>query len=396
MKFERILSPIALAQVLLGARVIWRMIPSAGSQRIGSAKEVIAARSSNDERETSREGNRITAIVPVLNERNRLVPCLAGLIAQGSDIAEIIVVDGGSKDGTQQIVSAFAARDTRVRLVDAGPIPADWNGKAWGLRAGVETARPDTNWFLTIDADVRIKPGLAYTLVGHAKRVDLTALSVATLQEVAGAGQGLLHPSLLTTLVYRFGAPGRVIRRVGDVQANGQCMLLHRNALEACGGFAITRHSLCEDVTIARALVSAGYAVGLYEAGDLVSVRMYAGWHDAWKNWTRSLPMRDHYSGFDVLLGWLEVALVQALPLPLFALLAVARLRSHWILLLNGVLGMTRLGVLFGTRRAYQQPPWSYWLSPLCDVPVAIQLGSSTLRRRHVWRGRIFIRGGSR
>lgn len=395
MRLERLLPPVAAAQVLLGTRVIWRLIPSVGSERMGFARNAIAAPSPDDRRDGNGEGDRITVIVPVLNERSRLAPCLARLIAQDPTIAEIVVADGGSWDGTQQIVSVFAERDTRVRLVDASPIPADWNGKAWGLRAGAEAARPDTSWLLTIDADVRIKPGLARLLVCHAKHVGLAALSIATLQDVTDTGQGLLHPSLLTTLVYRFGAPGRVVRRVRDVQANGQCMLLHRDALATCGGFAVARHSLCEDVTIARTLVSAGNAVGLYEAGSLVSVRMYQNWRDAWNNWARSLPMRDQFSSFDVLLGWLEIALVQALPLPLLILLAAARPRSWWILSLNAVLGMVRLGVLFGTRRAYRQLPWSYWLSPLCDVPVAIQLGRNTVRRQHVWRGRIVIRGGA-
>lgn len=54
----------------------------------------------------------------------------------------------------------------------------------------------------------------------------------------------------------------------------------------------------------------------------------------------------------------------------------------------------TRMGVLFGTARAYRCRPWSYWLSPLCDLPVAFKLGSSALRRRHTWRGRSIVRGG--
>lgn len=394
---ERILSLCALAQVSLGTRVLWRMIRSAGGERIGRASDARMAQSPLDERrERTLQGDRVTAIVPVLNERDRLAPCLAGLVAQGSDIAEIIVVDGGSEDGTQRLATALAEHaSSSVRLVDASPIPAGWNGKTWGLCAGAEAASPDTRWLLTIDADTHIQPGLAHALVSQAQRAGLAALSVATLQDVADAGQGLLHPSLLATLVYRFGAPGRVIRRVREVQANGQCMLLRRDALAACGGFAVACHSICEDVTIARTLVAAGYAVGFSEAGDLASARMYTGWRDAWTNWTRSLPMRDHYSGFDVLLGWLEVALVQALPLPLLAVLALARPRFRGILVLNGVLGITRLGVLLGMRRAYHRPPWSYWLSPLCDVPVAIKLGRSAVRRRFVWRGRTVIRGGS-
>jgi dolichol-phosphate mannosyltransferase len=340
------------------------------------------------------EHERVSVIVPVLNERNRLSPCLEGLIAQGEEVAEIVVVDGGSDDGTQQLVSTYAQSDPRVRLVDASPIPSTWNGKAWGLQVGLCAASPESDWILTMDADVRPKALLTCALLVQAKRAGLAALSIATLQEIEGIGEGLLHPSLLTTLVYRFGMPGKVIRKVSEVQANGQCFLFRRDALEACGGFEVTRHSVCEDITIARTLVASGYLIGFYEAGDLISVKMYSDWRDTWHNWTRSLPMHDRFSGANTLLGWFEVALVQALPLPLMLFFVTTRMRSGWFIIFNGILLAMRIGVLFGTARAYQRRPWSYWFSPLCDLPVTVQLARSAVRRRHVWRGRVLVRGG--
>lgn len=377
------LTAIGVAQLLLSLRVSWRMLRSAGGERI-AAGDTLAV---NEEP--------VSVIVPVLNEYKRLSPCLDGLISQTAEVSEILVVDGGSDDGTQQLVRTYAQRDSRVRLVESNPIPANWNGKAWGLQIGWRAASPASQWILTVDADVRPHALLTRALLGRANCARLAALSVATLQEMEGMGEGLLHPSLLTTLVYRFGIPGKAFRRVSEVQANGQCFLFRRKALAACGGFEAAHNSICEDITIARALVAAGYAVGFYEAGDLVSVRMYTGWRETWRNWTRSLPMHDQFSGSNTLLGWLEVALVQALPLPLFLLLAIAHRRRSWLLTLNGALVAMRIGVLFGTRRAYRQRPWTYWLSPLCDLPVAIQLGRSALQRRHVWRGRVLVRGGS-
>jgi len=387
LKTERMscfLAPIIFAQAFLGMRVILRLLRSAGGERI-SAEEALAA-----------DEQRVSVLVPVLNERNRLSSCLEGLVAQGSEVVEIVVVDGGSNDGTQQLVCIYAEYDSRVRLVDASPVPANWNGKAWGLQVGLRSANPGSQWILTVDADVRPGALLTRALLGRAKRAGLSALSIATLQEIDGMGEGLLHPSLLTTLTYRFGIPGKAFRRVSEVQANGQCFLFSRDALEACGDFLEAHNSTCEDITIARTLVARGYPVGFYEAGDLVSVKMYAGWRDAWRNWTRSLPMHDQFSGINTLLGWLEVALVQALPLPLFLSLVIVHARRGWLLTLNGALAATRIGVLFGTARAYYRRPWSYWLSPLCDLPVAIQLGRSALQRRHVWRGRILVRGGSK
>jgi dolichol-phosphate mannosyltransferase len=112
--------------------------------------------------------------------------------------------------------------------------------------------------------------------------------------------------------------------------------------------------------------------------------------------------LRDQYAGPAALLGLVEVSLVQAAPLPLLvALLALRGARGRgaggmsldlgWPLLVNGVLVAARLGVLVGTARAYLWRPWTYWLSPLCDVPVAWALWRSLWRRDHIWRGRRMV-----
>lgn len=373
-------------------RVIARMIDTARrSQKLhkdGAAIEVDAA-------------ERVAVIVPVLNEYRRLTPCLEGLMAQGEEVAEILVVDGGSEDSTQELVNIYARRDGRIRLVDASPVPDDWNGKAWGLQVGAvgtEVVSPQTRWILTIDADVRPQSGLVAALLAQARRLELAALSIATTQELSSPGEGLLHPAMLATLVYRFGLPGVVFRHVHEVQANGQCFLVERAALAAIDNFRATRTSICEDVTLARLLVAAGYRVGFYESSDLVSVRMYDNWRELWRNWTRSLPMHDRFAGWHTLTGWLEIVFVQTLPLPLcvtlvaFSSFSKTWRRNRWLLALNGVLVALRLGVLIGIGRAYLRRPWTYWLSPLCDVPVALQLARQALRRRHTWRGRPIIR----
>lgn len=383
MKGKQFLLILGLTQLFLGLRVIKRLLLTVQGEQV----QPVAALNNT-------EARCLSVIVPVLNEYTRLAPCLDGLLAQGEEVAEILVVDGGSCDGTQALVGQYARRDPRIRLLNASPVPADWNGKAWGLHIGLQEVSPPARWILTIDADVRPAPLLARSLLAQACKTGLNALSIATQQEIEGPGQGLLHPALLTTLVYRFGIPGRAIRKVREVQANGQCFLFQREILEACGGFVSVRDSLCEDITIARTLVAAGHAVGFYEAGALVHVRMYENWRETWDNWPRSLPMHDRFSGSATLLGWLEILLVQALPLPLFLLLVIRRPRSRWLMLLNGVGVATRMGVLFGTARAYRCRPWSYWFSPLCDLPVAFKLGSSALRRRHTWRGRSIVRGG--
>lgn len=373
---------LAAAQAAAGLRVALRLLKSAHGTRI--------QRSS-----TPATGERVTVVVPVLDERRRVMPCLEGLMAQPNEVREILVVDGGSRDGTQALVRTAAEQDVRIRLVDAAPVPVNWNGKAHGLQVGLRSASPDSNWILTLDADVRPHPDLVRSLLAHVSP-GVALQGVATRQVVTSPADGLLHPALLTTLVYRHGIPGHNTYGVLDAQANGQCSLFRREPLEQLGGFAVARSSRCEDVTIARALAEAGHMVGFHESDGLVDAAMYSNWCETWQNWPRSLTLRDRYAGID---GWLrlaEVTLAQGLP---GAVLVIAWLSSpfartpatHFLRIVNLVLVAMRFGILLGTRRAYEQPPATYWLSPLVDLPVALRLWQSALQRTHTWRGRTLV-----
>jgi hypothetical protein len=106
--------------------------------------------------------------------------------------------------------------------------------------------------------------------------------------------------------------------------------------------------------------------------------------------------MRDQYFGWNSALGLAEVALVQAFPIPLL-LASLYAGAAPWVVTVNGVLVLVRLGVLVGLRHIYPQRPWTYWFSPLLDMPVTAKIVSSALRRKHSWRGRCYIRkGGNR
>jgi dolichol-phosphate mannosyltransferase len=373
-----------LLQAGLGLRVAARLLGTAGAERIQPTAGPVPPAA------------RVSILVPVLNEERRLQPCLEGLLGQGAEVVEILVVDGGSTDRTPELVERAAGRDPRVRLVSAAPIPDGWNGKAWALEYGLQRADRGVTWLLTLDADVRPRSGLARALVAQARRSGAAALSVATLQEIDGLGTALVHPALLATLVYRFGIPGRTTSRPAEAQANGQCMLLARQALDQVGGFHSVGGSLCEDVTLARLLAAQGWPVGFYESDGLVSARMYEGGWEAWRCWRRSLPLRDGLVEASVLVGLLEVLLVQGLPGALSGLAALPPLRGGLpagLLRLNAALVAMRFGILFGMARAYAERPWSYWLSPLLDLPVALALIASAFQPEHRWRGRLVRRG---
>lgn len=78
----------------------------------------------------------VSVVVPAYNEAERIDACLASIVANDypADRLEILVVDGGSTDGTRDVVARWAAKDPRIRLVEnpARHIPAAMNA---GIRA---------------------------------------------------------------------------------------------------------------------------------------------------------------------------------------------------------------------------------------------------------------------
>lgn len=372
---------LTILQAVMASRVMIRLARTARGRRVKRQSGSGSA------------GQCVTVLVPVLNEAERLAPCLKGLTAQGAEVTTILVIDGGSTDGTQTLVRDWERRDHRVRLVDATPVPDGCNGKAHNLQVGLDHAPAGNAWILTVDADVHPDPDLVISLLAHAEAEGVKTLSAATQQSLSGAAEGLVHPAMLATLVYRFGIPGHATNDVHQVQANGQCFLARRELLEEVGGFSAVMDSVCEDVTLARAIAGLGIPVGFYETEGLVTVQMYASWRDAWENWSRSLPMRDRYSGWAGRTGLAEVVLVQALPLWLAMLYHWRLGPRHPATWLNGGLLVARIGVLTGMARAYTRHPWTYWCSPLTDIAVALRIIRMWRRRQHTWRGRPFGSG---
>ena len=103
----------------------------------------------------------VTIILPTLNERSHIRDCLDSLKKQDYlNIVEILVVDGGSSDGTQEIVTADGGS---VRLVDNPKMTA-----AAAMNIGIKES--------TTDVYVRVD---AHTLYA----TDYVSRSVATYDE---------------------------------------------------------------------------------------------------------------------------------------------------------------------------------------------------------------------
>ncbi|GAB2952426.1 glycosyltransferase [Nonomuraea fastidiosa] len=315
----------------------------------------------------------ISVVVPARDEAARIGPCLRAALAAPA-VTEVIVVDDGSRDGTANVAAALGAK-----VISGAPLPDGWVGKQWALRQGVGAATGEV--VVTLDADARPEPGLFGALAAALERYDL--VSAAPRFACDGPLEQALHAAMLATLVYRFGPAGPPVPPPPHrVVANGQCMAFRREQLARVDGFALVRDRMTDDVALARCLAGRGWSVGFLDAGSLLEVDMHDSVAELWREWGRSLPLRDvtgpGWQAADLAVIWLTCALPA---------LRVAAGRPTG--LDAGLLAM-RLPLAYALRGSYRDPGPGLLLSPLLDPAAALRLTMATLRPVRTWRGRTY------
>ena len=103
----------------------------------------------------------ISIIVPVFNLEHELSRCLDSILAQTYDHIEVLVVDDGSRDGSEAVIRRYAERDHRVKPFfqkNAGVTAARLHGVAEAAGA----------WIGFVDGDDEIEPDMYERLLQNA------------------------------------------------------------------------------------------------------------------------------------------------------------------------------------------------------------------------------------
>lgn len=298
----------------------------------------------------------LSVIVPVRDEIANIDLCLAKLAAQtGVDgPLEIIVVDDGSRDGTAAAAAARAALDPRIRLVEAGPLPAGWVGKPHACWRGAVLAEGD--WLCFLDADVRGGPGLLAAALAAAEAPRSDMLSLHPLQELGSFWERLIIPAGLLVL-----AGAKPFETASQDVVNGQFLLIRREAYFRVGGHARVRAEICEDKALAARVLQHGLTLRVLAAEHFARTRMYRDLPSLWEGFSKNATE---------LLGSVRATLTAAagaaafgwtaLVLPLAVLLAAVTQPSAAtvggaVLALAGT-GIV-IGIHVGTARHFRIPP---------------------------------------
>jgi dolichol-phosphate mannosyltransferase len=342
----------------------------------------------------AKQDPKVSIVIPTLNEIERLPTCLEGLRDQAAK--EIIVVDSRSQDGTPEYVQKLQ-KDFPIplKLITDDPLPEGWVGRPWALHTGFLNSDPTSEWVLGIDADTLPQKGLVASFVDKAIVDNFDIVSLSPKFILKTAGEQWLQPALLITLIFRFGATGDRTQFTEDrVMANGQCFLSKRAKLVELNGYELAKSSFCDDVTLARAAAQRGAKVGFLDGAALMQVRMYTSMAETWREWGRSLDLKDASTPSQTFADCLLLTAVQGLPILMLIALSIWQptpsILMNILFWLNTFLVFIRCLLVFGIRTSYTEVGFWFWLSPLADPVAVIRIWISALTKPKSWRGRTY------
>lgn len=284
----------------------------------------------------------ISAVIPARNEEGNIAAAVESLAGQ-EEIAELIVVNDQSTDRTAEVLARLARRVPKLVVVESGELPAGWTGKNHAAWLGARAASGE--WLLFTDADTTHLPGAAARALADAASCGAALVSYSPEQITRGFWPSALIPFIYCQLARQFDFARVNDSRLPDAAANGQFLLLRRDAYEAIGGHRAVRDRVLEDVCLARRAKQAGYRLYFAPGRGIARTEMYRSFRAMWQGWTKNLYLLFGGSAGAMLRAagvsaWLGIALLIAS--------VFVREPAGWVLLVSGAALFLRSWVEYG------------------------------------------------
>lgn len=333
--------------------------------------------------------SKVSVLIPARNEESTIAGAIEAALANIMTDVEVVVLDDHSDDRTAAIVSELAARDGRIRLEYAPPLPAGWCGKQHACSVLAELASHDLLCF--IDSDVRLGPESLSRITGFLESSGSDLVSGFPRQVTGTFLEKLLIP-LIHFVLLGFLPLDKMRQSTHPAFAAGcgQLMFVRREAYRKAGGHSAIRSTLHDGLNLPKAFRTAGLRTDLFDATDVASCRMYTTAGQVWsglaKNATEGLGAPSRILPVTIILLTGQVA-----PFVMAAL---------WGLSIPIALAMICAWLpRFAAVRRFHQPLLSAVLHPLgILVLLAIQwyaAARSLMGRPSTWKGRSYQAGGA-
>jgi glycosyltransferase involved in cell wall biosynthesis len=228
----------------------------------------------------------ISAIVPARNEEAVIAACIESL-EQQPEIAEILVVNDQSTDKTAGIVRSLMVKIPRLRLLETQDVPSGWVGKNNAVFLGAKEAK--SSWLLFTDADAELQPGAAASALQIAQEKSAALISFSPEQITQSWYEEALIPFVYSRLAKHFSYDDVNNPASPAAAANGQFLMIQRDAYNSIGGHASVAGEVLEDVGLAKRAKAAGFRLWFGSGQGIVRVRMYRSFGAMWQGWKKNL-----------------------------------------------------------------------------------------------------------
>lgn len=240
---------------------------------------------SHNEPSKHRDTPTVCVVIAARNESEGLASCLRNVLEQDYPELSVLLIDDRSEDATREIAQEFSQSDPRVRVKHIDRLPPKWMGKSHALWQG--TRDVDADWLLFTDVDCKLHRNAVGRAIEEARARNVQFLTLWPQQTSGGFWEHATIPLCGGIIALWFGS-----QRVNDPRsslafANGQFLLIERNAYERIGGHEAVRSAIIEDIPLAEHAKKSGVACWVASGRDLVSVRMYDNYHSILNGWAR-------------------------------------------------------------------------------------------------------------
>jgi glycosyltransferase involved in cell wall biosynthesis len=241
----------------------------------------------------------LSVIIPARNEERSLPECLASILSQSEPGFvlgrqwELIVVDDDSSDRTREIAEGAAAGHDGVIVLKAPALDLSdrggFTGKSNACWAGAQVARG--RHLLFTDADTVHETNDIARALREADRHKAALLSYSPRQIVTGFWQHAVMPLVFSELaaVYPSKEVNDPVRRLAA--ANGQFILVERDAYFSVGGHRAIGGNILEDVALAHNIKRGPRVIRFRYAPEALSTRMYRNTSEMIEGWTKNLAL---------------------------------------------------------------------------------------------------------
>lgn len=243
----------------------------------------------------------VSVLIPARNEEQNISHVLEDLLNQDYSHVEVIVLNDMSDDATAEIAASFARRDNRIRLINADRLPEGWLGKTRACHVLSQHAAGD--YFLFLDADVRVGNHLIHNAISFMHRFGLSLVSIFPKQIMLTRGEKITVPvmnHILLTLL-----PLILVRKSkfsSLAAANGQFMLFDSTVYKSLHPHERMKNNLVEDIEIARFLKKEHHKIACLTGDNSIQCRMYTGAKDAVRGFSKNVSA---FFGNSILLAFI-------------------------------------------------------------------------------------------